>query len=207
MNYSRGGTKFYFKRKMKQIGKIGVIDDAKSNEITVISDGVKKRVHRNCIQRFFEDVDEKSEEKEEEAAESENVPNNNENRPLTRSCSKVKFNEIENESFYAHKGDPKDEGIFLEMRMKQAQEENYHIYMANVDENEEETPIDIYVVEIPTRQHFREDVKAAKLKEIKNLENYDVFAKVDDNGQEAINARWVVTEKEKHDGQKVNLLL
>ena len=78
---------------MKKKWKIGVIDDAKSNEITVISDGVKKRVHRNCIQRFFEDVDEKSEEKEEEAADSENVPHNNENRPLKRSCSKVKFNE------------------------------------------------------------------------------------------------------------------
>ena len=62
----------------------------------------------------------KSLKKEEEAAESANVPNNNENRPLTRSQAKVKFNEIENESFYAHNGDPKDEGIFLKMRMKQA---------------------------------------------------------------------------------------
>ena len=42
------------------------------------------------------------------------------------------------------------------------------------------------------------------MKEIKNLEHYDVFEKVEDKvGLNKIGARWVITEKEKHDGQKV----
>ena len=33
--------------------------------------------------------------------------------------------------------------------------------------------------------------------------DYDVFEEVLDEGQETIGSRWVVTEKEKHDGQKL----
>ena len=33
--------------------------------------------------------------------------------------------------------------------------------------------------------------------------DYNVFEKVEDNGQETIGSRWVVTENEKHDGQKL----
>ena len=33
--------------------------------------------------------------------------------------------------------------------------------------------------------------------------DYDVFEEVEDKGQETIGSRWVVTEKEKHDGQKL----
>ena len=38
-----------------------------------------------------------------------------------------------------------------------------------------------------------------------NLKHYEVFEKVPDIGQEKIAARWVITEKEKHDGQKVQV--
>ena len=31
---------------------------------------------------------------------------------------------------------------------------------------------------------------------------YKVFEEVDDRGQETIGSRWIVTQKEKHDGQK-----
>ena len=75
--------------------------------------------------------------------------------------------------------------------------------MNDIEKNDD--PRFIYVVEIPTKQHVREDVKQAKLKEISNLENYNVFEKVSDTGQERISARWVITEKEKHDGQKVKV--
>ena len=63
----------------------------------------------------------------------------------------------------------------------------------------------VFVVEIPTKHHGREDVKEAKVKEIFKLEHYEVFEKVPDIGQEKIAARWVITEKEKHDGQKVQV--
>ena len=44
----------------------------------------------------------------------------------------------------------------------------------------------------------------AKEKKIENLETYETFEEVDDIGQEKIGSRWIVTEKEKHDGQKHN---
>ena len=31
---------------------------------------------------------------------------------------------------------------------------------------------------------------------------YETFEEVDDEGQETIESRWIVTEKQKHDGQK-----
>ena len=31
---------------------------------------------------------------------------------------------------------------------------------------------------------------------------YETFEEVEDEGQEAIGSRWIVTKKEKHDGQK-----
>ena len=37
---------------------------------------------------------------------------------------------------------------------------------------------------------------------IDNLIDYNVFREVEDKGQEAISSRWIVTAKEKHDGQK-----
>ena len=38
--------------------------------------------------------------------------------------------------------------------------------------------------------------------EVSNLLDYDVFEEVEDKGQETIGSKWVVTDKEKHDGQK-----
>ena len=38
--------------------------------------------------------------------------------------------------------------------------------------------------------------------EVSNLLDYDIFEEVKDEGQETIGSRWVVTVKEKHDGQK-----
>ena len=34
------------------------------------------------------------------------------------------------------------------------------------------------------------------------METFETFEEVDDIGQETIGSRWIVTEKEKHDGQK-----
>ena len=40
--------------------------------------------------------------------------------------------------------------------------------------------------------------------EVSNLLDYDVFEEVKDEGQETLGSRWVVTKKEKHNGQKQN---
>ena len=51
-------------------------------------------------------------------------------------------------------------------------------------------------------KHGTPEVNEAKQMEVKNLMDYNVFEEVKDEGQETIGSRWIVTEKEKHDGQK-----
>ena len=58
----------------------------------------------------------------------------------------------------------------------------------------------IYTVELPVSQHGTPEVKEAKMAEVSNLLDYDVFEEVKDEGQETIGSRWVVTEKKKHHG-------
>ncbi len=60
----------------------------------------------------------------------------------------------------------------------------------------------IFTVEVPVREHGKLEIIEAKNKEIENLKTYETFEEVKENGQETIGSRWIVTEKEKHDGQK-----
>ena len=53
----------------------------------------------------------------------------------------------------------------------------------------------IYIVEVPVREHGKPEVIEAKDKEIKNLETYETFEEIDDEGQETIGSRWIVTEQ------------
>ena len=62
----------------------------------------------------------------------------------------------------------------------------------------------IYTVELPVSEHGKPKVNEAKDTEVQNLQNYDVFEEVKDTGQDTLQSRWVVTTKEKHDGQKKN---
>ena len=62
--------------------------------------------------------------------------------------------------------------------------------------------IAIYTVEVPVKEHKLPEVIDAKQKEIENLEKYGVFEEVEDEGQETVDSRWVITRKEKADGQK-----
>merc|ERR1712030_41308 len=62
--------------------------------------------------------------------------------------------------------------------------------------------IAIFAVEVPAKEHKKPEVIEAKDKELENLEKYEVFEEVEDTGQEIIGSRWVITKKEKSDGQK-----
>ena len=53
-------------------------------------------------------------------------------------------------------------------------------------------------------EHWRPEVKVAKQNEIKNLIDYETYEEIKDKGQEMIGSRWVITQKEQHDGQKQN---
>ena len=63
----------------------------------------------------------------------------------------------------------------------------------------------IHTVELPTSEHWRPEVKVAKRAEIKNLQDYETFIKVKDEGQTRVGSRWVITEKEQHNGQKTKV--
>ena len=60
----------------------------------------------------------------------------------------------------------------------------------------------IFSVEVPLKEHGKPEIVEAKNKEIENLKLYETFEEVIDEGQETIGSRWVVTEKQQHDGQK-----
>ena len=51
-------------------------------------------------------------------------------------------------------------------------------------------------------ENKRFEVKEAKIKDIRSLEDYETFELVEDVGQEMIGSHWVITKKENHDGQK-----
>jgi hypothetical protein len=51
------------------------------------------------------------------------------------------------------------------------------------------------------RDHKHPDVIEAKNNEIRHLQDFDTFKEVKDTGQTKVGSRWVVTGKEKHDGQ------
>ena len=76
-------------------------------------------------------------------------------------------------------------------------------YPVNIDKMDDDYEhSDVYVVEIPSKEHDHPDVIAAKEKEIENLRKFETFEEVEDIGQTTIGSRWVVTRKEFQDGQK-----
>ena len=61
---------------------------------------------------------------------------------------------------------------------------------------------EIFSVEVPVKEHGKPEIVEAKNNEIENLKLYETFEEVIDEGQETIGSRWIITEKQKHDGQK-----
>ena len=90
-------------------------------------------------------------------------------------------------------------------KKKEMKEEITSTFWMQKENSECYDDIAIYTVEIPVREHKKPDVIEAKQKEIENLEKYGVFEEVEDIGQEAVDSRWVVTQKEKSDGQKTKV--
>ena len=61
---------------------------------------------------------------------------------------------------------------------------------------------EIFSLEVPVKEHGKPEIVEAKNNEIENLKTYETFEEVIDEGQETIGSRWIITEKQKHDGQK-----
>ena len=51
-----------------------------------------------------------------------------------------------------------------------------------------------YVIELPVLEDWKPLVKLAKINEIKNLNNYNTFEEVQDEGQETIGSQWIITK-------------
>ena len=98
--------------------------------------------------------------------------------------------------------DPEEETRRYAMRLIDAESDNVGTHYLKVVNHMSFSDYAIYTVELPVSQHGTPKVKEAKMAEVSNLLDYDVFEEVKDEGQETIGSRWVVTEKEKHDGQK-----
>ena len=102
-----------------------------------------------------------------------------------------------------------DEGIMThsKKRMKESEDASVNedaiaTYWMTVEQHENFENYAVYTVEIPAKEQNTPEVNEAKHKEIENLVRFHVFEEVDDCGQERIGSRWVVTQKEKADGQK-----
>ena len=83
--------------------------------------------------------------------------------------------------------------------------EKENFYIQSEQHNCFFSDLPIYVVEVPTKDHGRPDVIEAKEKELQNLVNFDTFEEVTDSGQDTIDSRWVINQKEDHDGQKTKI--
>ena len=87
-------------------------------------------------------------------------------------------------------------------RRNELERDNISTFWLQLENSECYDDVAIYAVEVPVKEHKNIEVIEARNKELENLFNYDVFEEVDDLGQDTIGSRWVITKKEKADGQK-----
>ena len=87
-------------------------------------------------------------------------------------------------------------------RRKEMENDALATFWMELENNECYNDIAVYAVEVPIKEHKLPEVIEVKDKEIQNLFRYNVFEEVDDVGQIRISSRWVITRKEKSDGQK-----
>ena len=92
--------------------------------------------------------------------------------------------------------------MLIEGNKNSVNEDAVATYWMTAEQRENFENYAVYTVEIPAKDQNTPEIDEAKHKEIENLIKFDVFEEVDDCGQERISSRWVVTQKEKADGQK-----
>ena len=68
-----------------------------------------------------------------------------------------------------------------------------------------EEVVNVLSTEIKTSEQGTPEVMEAKNRELENYVKFQAFEEVEDEGQPRITTRWVVTQKEDHDGMKVKI--
>ena len=198
-NYECGDL-VYFQDKMEKCwrGPVKVLEQVSNSEVRLDipeANGGYKRVHKCKISRV-----QKESEIEQVDDTDKKISNIDDNRSLeprmTRSkARKLRFKDQEDISV-----------DFSERARENEANEVFNVCVENMTEDDIDlSNLTIYSVELSVKEHGREDVKLAKKKEIENLESYGVYEKVENEGQTCIGARWVVTEKQGHDGQKTKV--
>ena len=89
--------------------------------------------------------------------------------------------------------------------LKDLELDSISTFWMKVENNECYDEMAIYTVEIPVKAQNTPKVEEAKQKDLQNMCKYRVFEEVDDIGQDRIGSRWVITQKEKADGQKSDI--
>lgn len=98
-----------------------------------------------------------------------------------------------------------NEGVQTRSQRKKAQHDKdvVSLYVDKVENEWIDTLIqNIMVVEIPVKEHGRPEYIEVKETELQNLITFDTFEEAKDIGQKTIQSRWVLMEKQAHDGQK-----
>ena len=205
--YEIGDEVLFQEKENKEWFGPGKVVSYRSNEVEIETNNGIKRIHPCRVARFYKDIEEentKEIQKKNKGGDVE-VPEltKGEKRPriLTRKMKKqVQIEEDKNESYFMNEGQRRR---FLVKKKDQEKSESSHAAVINQTKEECFSEEDvIYVVELPVKEHGRPEVIEAKDKEIENLKKYEVFEKVKDEGQQSIGTRWVITQKENHDGQK-----
>ena len=97
-----------------------------------------------------------------------------------------------------------------EMRRKELQMEEKGtqllFYALRTDVLDDERKVEeVMVAEVPKKYHKSPEVVAAKESEMENFQRFEAYEEVKDVGQPRIGSRWVITQKEGHDGMKTRI--
>ena len=111
----------------------------------------------------------------------ESVTDESSSEIMTRSKKKLTFETKEDEVLLVGNKNPDNE---FQSKRKKSETMEYPVNIDKMDDDYEHS--DVYVVEIPSKEHDHPDVIAAKEKEIENLRKFDTFEEVEDIGQTTI---------------------
>ena len=85
--------------------------------------------------------------------------------------------------------DPEEETRQYAMEMIETEKDSVEAQYLKVINHMSFSDYGIYTVELPVSKHNTPEVKETKMTEVSNLQDYDVFEEVKDEGQETIGSR------------------
>ena len=141
-------------------------------------------VHPGRVNRYYSDIEQDDATTSDEIDPADEKIKTDESEMILRSVNKVKFIVMK----------PDDDEITVNFSKKEKDErvkERYNLILAKTEEAEESSVI--LVAELPAQEHGEKEVVEANERAINNLESYDVFDRVEDNGQPQVGSRWAVT--------------